>query len=98
MDAEMQRMMKIRPLQEAVINYRATVSKYRTIMKKICVSESKSLINVEMTVDDVKLKLPDPQNIPPLTNLHTATNVNILLFQTIKKRKLCSLFSGRLLA
>uniref|UniRef100_A0A1B0BNS1 Uncharacterized protein n=1 Tax=Glossina palpalis gambiensis TaxID=67801 RepID=A0A1B0BNS1_9MUSC len=74
MDAEMQRMMKIRPLQEAVINYRATVSKYRTIMKKICVSESKSLINVEMTVDDVKLKLPDPQNIPPLTNLHTATN------------------------
>lgn len=87
-------MMKIRPLQEALINYRATVSKYGTIMKKICISETSGLINVEMAVDDVKLKLPEPQKIPPLSDLNTATNVNILLFQSIKKKNYAVYFQA----
>uniref|UniRef100_A0A1B0FNQ4 Uncharacterized protein n=1 Tax=Glossina morsitans morsitans TaxID=37546 RepID=A0A1B0FNQ4_GLOMM len=87
MDREIQQMMKIRPLQEALINYRATVSKYGTIMKKICISETSGLINVEMAVDDVKLKLPEPQKILPLSDLNTATNADYLRKQIVVAQK-----------
>lgn len=61
----MQQIFKIKPLQTTVIAFRTT-EEYRKMMKKTCVAEMKNLVNVEMSIEQVELKMPKEQQIPPI--------------------------------
>ncbi|XP_023308221.2 uncharacterized protein LOC111689987 [Lucilia cuprina] len=64
MDEQLQQIFKLRPLQTNCIAYRSSTDDYRKIMKQTCVSELKNLVNVDMKIEQVQLKMPDENQIP----------------------------------
>ncbi|XP_073815848.1 uncharacterized protein [Musca autumnalis] len=66
MDEKLKDILKIRPLQNTVITYRTSTAEYRKLVKNACLSELKNLVNVEMEIEQVEVKIPDENKIPPM--------------------------------
>lgn len=47
-------------------------------MKQACVSELKNLVNVEMKIDQVQLKMPDEKQMPTILGDIKKSKVNIM--------------------
>ncbi|XP_019893224.1 uncharacterized protein LOC109613133 [Musca domestica] len=66
MDDKLKNILKIRPLQNTVITFRTSTTEYRKLVKNACLSELKNLVNVEMEIEQVQVKIPDEKQMPPM--------------------------------
>lgn len=65
-------------MQSNCIAYRSSTNEYRKMMKQACVSELKNLVNVEMKIDQVQLKMPDEKQMPTILGDIKKSKVNIM--------------------
>ncbi|TMW50971.1 hypothetical protein DOY81_003972, partial [Sarcophaga bullata] len=78
-DQKLQQIFKIRPLQTNCIAYRSSTNEYRKMLKQTCVSELKNLVNVEMKIEQVQLKIPNEEEIPQIPSDIRTTKADYLL-------------------
>lgn len=71
--------MKIRPLQNTVITFRTSTTEYRKLVKNACLLELKNLVNVEMEIEQVQVKIPDEKQMPPMPSEIHKPKVNMFV-------------------
>lgn len=64
----------MRPMIQDCLLYRASINEYRHMMKQAMTTEMKNLFNVEMIVDQIALKLPEKEQLPPMPEVSTIGN------------------------
>lgn len=76
LDQKLQQIFKIRPLQANCIAYRTSTKEYRKMVKQTCVAELKNLVNVEIKIEQVELKMPNEKEIPMVLSDIKTTRVS----------------------
>lgn len=65
-EERLQQIHQVRGIQANCVAYRSSTNEYRKMLKKACVDELRNLVNVEMSLEQVKVKAPKEDELPKI--------------------------------
>lgn len=66
LDDQLEEIFHMRPIIRDCLLYRTSIGEYRHMMKQAMTTEMKNLFNVEMVIDQIELKFPKIEQLPPI--------------------------------